>query len=60
MTEGIPAGVEIRGSELAASPHVLTADALAFVATLHREFNPRREELLAKRAERQKEFDAGF
>jgi malate synthase len=38
---------------------ILTPEALAFVATLHRRFEPRRKELLARRAERQKEFDAG-
>ncbi len=38
---------------------VLTPDALAFVAGLHRRFNPRRLELLAARTERQRRFDAG-
>jgi malate synthase len=38
---------------------VLTPDALAFVAALCRNFEPRRQELLARRAARQKEFDAG-
>ena len=38
---------------------ILTPEALAFVATLHRRFNPRRVELLAKRAERQIRIDAG-
>ena len=38
---------------------VLTPEALAFVADLHRTFNARREELLAARAERQARFDAG-
>jgi malate synthase len=38
---------------------VLTPDALAFVAKLARAFEPRRQELLAQRAARQKEFDAG-
>ncbi len=38
---------------------VLTRDALAFVADLHRRFNPRRLELLAARTERQAKFDAG-
>src|SRR5205823_13207359 len=32
---------------------------LAFIAKLHREFEPRRQELLARRAARQREFDAG-
>ena len=38
---------------------ILTPEALAFVAKLHRAFEARRQELLAKRAARQKEFDAG-
>ena len=38
---------------------VLTAGALDFVARLCRQFEPRRQELLAFRAGRQKEFDAG-
>jgi malate synthase len=38
---------------------ILTPAALAFVAKLHRKFEPRRQELLARRAARQKEFDAG-
>ena len=38
---------------------VLTAEALAFVASLHRSFNPRRLLLLADRSERQARFDAG-
>jgi len=38
---------------------IVTPDALAFVAKLHRKFEQRRQALLAARAERQKEFDAG-
>jgi len=38
---------------------ILTPEALAFVAGLHRRFDGRRQELLAARAERQKSFDAG-
>jgi malate synthase len=38
---------------------ILSPDALAFVAGLHRKFNPARLELLRKRAARQTEFDAG-
>jgi malate synthase len=38
---------------------VLTPGALDFVARLCRQFEPRRQELLARRAARQKEFDAG-
>ena len=38
---------------------VLTADALAFVAALHRRFDAERERLLATREERQQRLDAG-
>src|SRR5258706_6425369 len=38
---------------------ILTPEALEFVAKLHRRFEPRRQELLARRAARQKEFDRG-
>ncbi|HET7705958.1 MAG TPA: malate synthase A [Thermoanaerobaculia bacterium] len=38
---------------------ILTAEAVRFVEMLHREFNPRREELLARREERKKRLDAG-
>ena len=38
---------------------ILTPEALAFVAKLHRQFEARRQELLARRAARQKEFDTG-
>jgi len=38
---------------------ILTPGALALVAELHRRFDPRRRELLAKRAARQREFDGG-
>jgi malate synthase len=38
---------------------ILTRDALAFLAELHRRFDGKRHALLAARAERQKHFDAG-
>ncbi len=38
---------------------ILTPEALEFIALLHRRFEPRRQELLARRAARQREFDAG-
>ena len=51
--------VEITGDLTPTFEEILTPEALGFVAKLHRTFNPRRLELLAKRQERQKEFDAG-
>src|SRR3979490_3368489 len=38
---------------------ILTEEALDFIADLHRRFDPRRQDLLARRAARQKEFDRG-
>jgi malate synthase len=54
----LPAGVTVTADAEHASA-ILTADALAFVADLHRSFNRRRLELLAARDERQARFDAG-
>ena len=51
--------MEIVGDVPAAARRVLTAEALAFVARLHRAFNPVRERLLDARAQRQASLDAG-
>src|SRR5262249_44523503 len=55
----LPAGVLIDGEINPGFEKVLTKEAVAFVADLHRQFNGRREELLALRVERQKRLDAG-
>jgi malate synthase len=55
----LPEGVSIDGVINSGFEKVLTKEAVAFVADLQRRFNPRREELLAARAERQKRLDAG-
>ncbi len=55
----LPAGVEITGRITAEYAQILTPAALAFVAKLHRQFESRRQKLLARRAARQQEFDAG-
>jgi len=52
-------GIEVRGPAVARAEEVLTPAALAFVARLHREFNPTRERLLAARRERQARLDGG-
>ncbi len=52
-------GLEVLSRAPEATDAILTKEALAFVARLHRAFNPRRQELLAARAVRQKRFDAG-
>jgi malate synthase len=54
-----PEGVTLTGEISPAAAFVLTRDALAFVAKLHREFNGRRLELLRRRENRQSELDAG-
>ena len=51
--------ISVSGRLTPAFREILTEEALDFVARLHREFEPRRKELLARRAARQKEFDAG-
>jgi malate synthase len=56
-----PAGpkVEILGGQVERSGEVLTPLALQLLASLHRRFNPQRLELLAARARRQAQIDAG-
>jgi malate synthase len=51
-----PGGVEVRAR---GDEEILSAEALAFVARLHRELNGRRLELLGRRRERQADLDAG-
>jgi malate synthase len=55
----LPAGVEITGPITADYATILTPEAVAFVAKLHRQFEGRRQERLRARAARQKAFDAG-
>ena len=54
-----PTGVQITAPLAPGFERILTSDALALVAQLHRAFEPRRQELLARRAERAKRLDAG-
>ncbi|WP_448575999.1 malate synthase A [Thermomicrobium sp.] len=51
--------VRIVGRMTAEFAEILTEPALEFVASLHREFNVRRKQLLERRAERQRAIDAG-
>ena len=53
------AGVEINAKPSGRQAEILSAEALAFIAGLHRRFNRRRLELLAQRMDRQEDFDAG-
>src|SRR3954471_24539887 len=55
----ITQGIEVRGAAHDRFDEILTPSALGFVAALHREFDARRRELLARRADRQGELDAG-
>jgi len=60
MTElAVPAGVTVTGEIGDRYAQVLTEPALALLATLHREFEGRRRELLAARAARQEQLHAG-
>src|SRR5581483_667256 len=59
MTNRYADGIEITGPVTAEFAEILTPDAMNFVAKLAREFEGRREELLAKRVQRQQEIDAG-
>src|SRR3990170_3403749 len=52
-------GVELTRSDVTHADCVLTPDALAFAAELHRHFNAERERLLADRGRRQARLDAG-
>jgi malate synthase len=54
-----PAGVSIAAEVLPEFEEILTPKAMAFVAELHRRFEPHRKELLERRAARQKRIDAG-
>ncbi len=52
-------GILVRGRVTPAYAEILSPDALRFVATLQREFNPTRRRLLRRRAEIQAEINAG-
>ncbi len=55
----LPAGMQITGPIQPEYAEILTPAALELVARLHRAFNGRRAELLARRQARQAELDAG-
>ena len=59
MPLDIAANIQVTGPVEGRAVEVLTPEALAFVADLHRRFEPRRRELLAARQARQRRFDAG-
>src|SRR3546814_20880540 len=59
MTLKLPEGMQINAPMHPRFDEILTPDALALVAKLHRAFEPRRQELLKARVARQARIDAG-
>src|SRR5438105_15037816 len=59
MSIPLPQGMQINAPILPGFETILTLPALELVAKLHRTFQPRRQQLLAARAERAKRLDAG-
>jgi len=59
VQDQLPRGVSLVGTRVPGSDAILTPDALAFVAHLHRTFQPSRAALLSRRVERQAEIDDG-
>ncbi len=59
MSLNLPTGVQINAPVTAEFEQILTPEALVLVARLHRAFEPRRQELLKLRAERQQRIDDG-
>src|SRR5438093_9514691 len=50
------ADIDIRGPKVARSDQILTPSAIEFLGRLHKEFEPRRRELLDRRAEIQEQI----
>lgn len=59
MSQALPPGIEIKANITPAFAEILTPEALALVAKLHRTFESRRRELLAARVARTQRLDAG-
>ncbi len=59
MSTPLPTGLQIHAPITPEFAEILTPSALELIAMLHRDFNPRRAQLLARRAARQNEFDGG-
>lgn len=58
-TDNILQGVNVLGPVAESQRKILTPNALAFLALLHRSFNPTRKALLERRKIRQAELDKG-
>ncbi|MBO9558650.1 MAG: malate synthase A, partial [Caulobacter sp.] len=59
MPLDVAANIQVLAPVEGRAVEILTPEALAFVADLHRRFDGRRRELLAARTTRQARFDAG-
>src|SRR5690606_41692143 len=59
MILNLPDGVAVNAPLQPGFETILTREALQLVADLHRQFEPRRQELLAARRERARRLDAG-
>ena len=59
QTDSILAGVKVLGAVNDTTAKILTRDACAFIATLHRSFDAPRRQLLQRRELRQAETDKG-
>lgn len=59
-TQDLLKGVQIRARIPANAKHILTSDALAFIAVLHRSFNSTRKQLLSNRQVEQAKRDDGI
>ena len=59
MTAQTDPAIRLKGPVAGRAAEILSPDALAFVAGLHRRFDARRIALIAVRSERQARFDAG-
>jgi len=55
----LPDGIEISGEISSDYARILSPEALSFVAELHRKFDATRLALLQRRADKQKQYDAG-
>ncbi len=55
----VPTGVSVKGDVATGYETILTADAIDFIAALHREFSGRRRTLMERRRKKQQAIDAG-
>ncbi|MDQ6631165.1 MAG: malate synthase A, partial [Verrucomicrobiota bacterium] len=60
VKKNLPAGIEIKAPSDGQFSEILTPDSLEFLAKIVRKFSARREELLVRRIDRQKEIDGGI